>query len=167
MSHRYLPHTPDDIRKMLEAIGAPDIDALFDPIPASLRKRAAIDLPGGLDEHSLKAHLLDLAGRQKVPPAEGMFLGGGAYNHFQPGVVDFVISRSEFYTSYTPYQPEISQGTLQAIFEYQSLVCQLTEMEVSNASLYDGASGLAEALLLARRVNRRSRVLLARTIHPD
>ncbi|MDP3940402.1 MAG: aminomethyl-transferring glycine dehydrogenase subunit GcvPA, partial [Deltaproteobacteria bacterium] len=151
----------------LEVIGAPDIDALFEPVPAPLRKRAVLDLPAGLDEHSLKAHLLELAARQQVPPAEGMFLGGGAYNHFQPGVVDFVISRSEFYTSYTPYQPEISQGTLQAIFEYQSLICQLTEMEVSNASLYDGASGLAEALLLARRVNRRKRFLLARTMHPD
>lgn len=167
MSHRYLPHTPRDIRKMLEVIGVPGIDSLLEPIPANLRERAALDLPEGLDEHSLKAHLLDLASRQAVPEAEGIFLGGGAYNHFQPGVIDYVLSRSEFFTSYTPYQPEISQGTLQAIFEYQTLICQLTDLDVSNASLYDGASGLAEALLLARRVKRRPRLILARNMHPD
>ncbi len=167
MPHRYLPHTPDDLRRMLAAVHAPDVDALFEAIPEDLRRRAHLDLPDGMGEHALKAHLQDLASGVLVPEAEGMFLGGGAYNHFQPGVVDFVISRSEFYTSYTPYQPEISQGTLQAIFEYQTLVCQLTGMEVSNASLYDGASGLAEALLLARRVKKRPKMLLARSLHPD
>jgi len=167
MPHRYLPHTPEDIRKMLAAVGAPDVDALFEAVPRELRGRAGLDLPDGMSEHDLKAHLLDLAAKVALPEAEAMFLGGGAYNHFQPGVVDFVISRSEFYTSYTPYQPEISQGTLQAIFEYQTLICQLTEMEASNASLYDGASGLAEALLLAGRVNKRPRMLLARSLHPD
>lgn len=167
MPHRYLPHTPDDLRRMLAAVHAPDVDALFEAIPEDLRRRAHLDLPDGMGEHALKAHLKDLASSVQVPEAEGMFLGGGAYNHFQPGVVDFVISRSEFYTSYTPYQPEISQGTLQAIFEYQTLVCQLTGMEVSNASLYDGASGLAEALLLARRVKKRPKMLLARSLHPD
>jgi glycine dehydrogenase subunit 1 len=126
MPHRYLPHTPEDIRKMLAAVGAPDVDALFEAVPRELRGRAGLDLQDGMSEHDLKAHLLDLAAKVALPEAEAMFLGGGAYNHFQPGVVDFVISRSEFYTSYTPYQPEISQGTLQAIFEYQTLICQLT-----------------------------------------
>ncbi len=167
MPHRYLPHTPDDVRKMLSTVGASDVDALFEAVPRALRERARLDLPDAMSEHDLKAHLLDLASKVTIPEADGIFLGGGAYNHFQPGVVDFVISRSEFYTSYTPYQPEVSQGTLQAIFEYQTLVCQLTEMEVSNASLYDGASGLAEALLLARRVNKRPKMLLARSLHPD
>ena len=167
MSHRYLPHTPRDVARMLDTIGVSDVDALLEPVPAAMRKRARLDLPAGLDEHSLREHLTQLASEVSIPPAEAMFLGGGAYNHFQPSVVDFVISRSEFYTSYTPYQPEISQGTLQAIFEYQTLICQLTELEVSNASLYDGASGLAEALLMARRLKRRPRMLLARSLHPD
>jgi glycine dehydrogenase subunit 1 len=167
MPHRYLPHTPDDVRKMLSAVGASDVGELFEAVPRELRELARLDLPDAMSEHDLKAHLLHLASQVTIPEADAIFLGGGAYNHFQPGVVDFVISRSEFYTSYTPYQPEVSQGTLQAIFEYQTLVCRLTDMEVSNASLYDGASGLAEALLLARRVNKRPKMLLARSLHPD
>jgi glycine dehydrogenase subunit 1 len=167
MPHRYLPHTPGDLRKMLETVDAAGIDALFEAVPATLRERGGLTLPPGLDEHSLKTHLEELASRQRTPQAAAAFLGGGAYHHLRPGLIDFVISRSEFLTSYTPYQPEVSQGTLQAIFEYQTLICQLTELDVSNASLYDGASGLAEALLLARRVKRRPRMLLARSLHPD
>jgi len=159
---RYLPHTDDDIRKMLETIGVKKVQDLFETIPKEYRLAKPLTLPGPLGEPDLIRHLQGLQ-----MPIITSFLGAGAYHHFIPAVVSALISRSEFYTAYTPYQPEISQGTLQAIFEYQTLMCQLTGMEVSNGSLYDGASSLAEAVLMAYRIVKRKKVLLSQAIHPE
>ncbi len=159
---RYIPHTEEDIRKMLEAIGVEKLEDLFQTIPEEVRLSKPLNLPEPLSEPDLIRHFQDL----QVPRTTS-FLGAGAYHHFIPAAVRSLVSRSEFYTAYTPYQPEISQGTLQAIFEYQTLMCQLTGMEVSNASLYDGASGLAEAVLMASRITKRKKVLLSQAIHPE
>jgi glycine dehydrogenase subunit 1 len=163
---RYLPHTDDEVRSMLARIGVPDVDALFDAIPSDVRLDRALGLEPALDEAQLMAHLEDLA--DKNPAAKQLsFLGAGMYDHHIPPAVDQLLLRSEFYTAYTPYQPEYSQGTLQAIFEFQTLVCQLFGMEVANASMYDGASGAAEAVLMARRITRKSRVLVSAGLHPE
>ncbi len=159
---RYIPHTQEDIRKMLGVIGVRNLEALFDAIPKEYRLSRPLDLPEPFSEPDLFHHFQGLQS-----PMMSSFLGAGAYHHFIPAVVSNVVSRSEFYTAYTPYQPEISQGTLQAIFEYQTLMCQLTGMDVSNASMYDGASSLAEAVLMANRITRRKKVLLSQTIHPE
>ncbi|MEW6376737.1 MAG: aminomethyl-transferring glycine dehydrogenase subunit GcvPA [Thermodesulfobacteriota bacterium] len=159
---RYIPHTEEDCRKMLELIGIKKVEDLFEIIPKKYMLSKPLNLPESLSEPDL---LRRLQGLQS--PMMSSFLGGGAYHHFIPAVVSHLTSRSEFYTAYTPYQPEISQGTLQAIFEYQTLMCQLTGMEVSNASMYDGASSLAEAVLMAHRITRRKKVLLSETIHPE
>jgi glycine dehydrogenase subunit 1 len=159
---RYLPHTREDIRKMLDAIGVKNLEDLFDAIPKEYRLSGPLNLPGPFSEPDLVQHLQELQS-----PITSSFLGAGAYHHFIPAVVSSLVSRSEFYTAYTPYQPEISQGTLQAIFEYQTLLCQLTGMDVSNASLYDGASSLAEAVLMANRITRRKKILLSQAIHPE
>jgi glycine dehydrogenase subunit 1 len=164
---RYTPHTAADIEAMLRVIGADSVEALYAHIPASLRQRARIGLAPGKSELEVQRRLAALAARNAVPGAWRFFLGGGIYHHFIPSTVDAVISRGEFSTAYTPYQPEVSQGTLQAIYEFQSLMCQLTAMEVSNAGLYDGASAAAEAVLMARRIEeRRPRVLVSRALHP-
>jgi len=160
--NRYIPHTEEDVQKMLEAIGLKEVEDLFRVIPKKYRLSKPLNLPEPLSEPDLVRHLQGLQG-----PVTSSFLGAGAYHHFIPAVVSSLVSRSEFYTAYTPYQPEISQGTLQAIFEYQTLMCQLTGMEVSNASLYDGASSLAEAVLMAHRITRRKKVLLSEAIHPE
>ena len=159
---RYIPHTEEDIQKMLETIGVKKLEDLFQNIPKEYRLSKPLNLPEPLSEPDLLRHFQGL----QVPMTSN-FLGAGAYHHFVPAVVPSLVSRSEFYTAYTPYQPEISQGTLQAIFEYQTLVCQLTGMGVSNASLYDGASSLAEAVLMANRITRRKKVLLSQAIHPE
>jgi glycine dehydrogenase subunit 1 len=159
---RYIPHTPEDIRRMLETIGVKRVEDLFETIPTKYRLSKSMNLPEPLGEPDLLSHLQGLQ-----PPLYTSFLGGGAYHHFIPAVVPSLISRSEFYTAYTPYQPEISQGTLQSIFEYQTLMCQLTGMEVSNGSLYDGASSLAEAVLMAFRITKRKKILLSQAIHPE
>jgi glycine dehydrogenase subunit 1 len=159
---RYIPHTDEDIRKMLETIGVKKVEDLFGTIAKEHRLSKPLNLPEALGEPDLIRHLQGLQS-----PILTSFLGAGAYHHFIPAAVSSLISRSEFYTAYTPYQPEISQGTLQAIFEYQTLMCQLTGMEVSNASLYDGASSLAEAVLMAHRIVKRKRVLLSQAIHPE
>ena len=159
---RYIPHSQADCQRMLEAIGLKRVEDLFESIPKEYRLLKPLNLPEPLSEPDLIRHLQDLQS-----PSCNSFLGGGAYSHFIPSAVSALISRSEFYTAYTPYQPEISQGTLQAIFEYQSLMCQLTGMEVSNASLYDGASSLAEAVLMAHRITKRKKVLLSQTVHPE
>lgn len=163
---RYLPHNESEIRDMLSRIGVPDLDALFAPIPGSHRLNRPLDLEPALDEAQLMAHLEELAGRNGAA-RKLSFLGGGMYDHHIPPAVDQLLLRSEFYTAYTPYQPEYSQGTLQAIFEFQTVVCQLLGMEVANASMYDGASAAAEAVLMARRVTRKSHVLVSAGLHPE
>jgi glycine dehydrogenase subunit 1 len=162
----YTPHTDGDVRRMLDTIGVPDVEALFSPVPEALRLKEGLALPDGISEMEAVARVRDLALgiREKAPALS--FVGGGAYDHFVPAVVDTVISRSEFYTAYTPYQPEVSQGTLRAIFEFQTMVCELTGMDVANASMYDGASALAEAVLMAVRLNGGKRVLLPGSLHP-
>ncbi len=160
--HRYIPHTEEDVRGMLETIGVNSVEDLFERIPQKFRTSRPLNLPPPLSERDLLCHLDRLQSQRY-----SHFLGGGAYHHFIPSVVSHLISRSEFYTAYTPYQPEISQGTLQAIFEYQTLMCQLTGMEVSNASMYDGATSLAEAVWMAYRVTGRKRVVVAETVHPE
>ncbi|MDA0748205.1 MAG: aminomethyl-transferring glycine dehydrogenase subunit GcvPA [bacterium] len=161
----YTPHTEQDIQKMLGTIGKNSAQELFEPVPERFRLEK-LDLPAGIGEMEAM-RLVDGAaqGIRKSAP-ELSFIGGGAYEHFSPSVVDALISRSEFYTAYTPYQPEVSQGTLRAIFEFQTMVCELTNMEVANASMYDGASALAEAVLMSVRINGGTRVLLPRSLHP-
>lgn len=163
---RYLPHTQEDVAAMLKRIGIDSLEDLFVEIPEAVRLGRSLDLPPPLAESELLRELRKLAGMNAGVADYRSFLGGGAYNHFCPAVVDQLISRGEFYTAYTPYQPEISQGTLQAIFEFQTLVCQLTGMEAANASMYDGASACAEAVLMAVRLTRRRKILISRALHP-
>ncbi len=163
----YLPNTSAERVAMLEAIGAGSIDDLFAMVPADLRLNRPLDLAPALGELELTAHMTELAARNLPAGQTTCFLGGGSYDHFVPAVVDFVAARSEFYTAYTPYQAEASQGTLQAMFEYQTLITQLTGMDVSNASLYDGASAAAEAVLMALDTTRRRRVVVAASVHPE
>ena len=160
----YGPHTPDDRSRMLAALGISSVDELFEVIPPAVRARP-MDLPPGLTELELMARLRTLAGHNRVDLAS--FLGAGVYRHHLPPVVDQVLLRGEFYTAYTPYQPEISQGTLQTIYEYQSLLAELTGLDVVSASHYDGATATAEAALMTCRATRRERVLVSRGIHPQ
>ena len=165
---RYIPHTEQDIKQMLAEIGVKNIDELFDSIPESLRlNNKLLDLPPSLPESELTEYLKRLQKRNTTSDNGSVFLGAGAYRHFSPILIDHLISRGEFATSYTPYQPEVSQGTLQAIYEFQTMVCLLTGMEIANASMYDGASSLAEAVIMANRINRRSEFLVSRAIHPE
>jgi glycine dehydrogenase subunit 1 len=165
---RYVPHTDIDKREMLREIGLESIEQVFAQVPLGLRERARISLPPGLSEVEVKRKMAALAAKNATPDSWHLFLGGGIYHHMIPSAVDAVISRGEFATSYTPYQPEVSQGTLQAIFEFQTLICQLTEMEVANAGLYDGASAAAEAVLMVRRLEPdRRRVFVSRALHPQ
>jgi glycine dehydrogenase subunit 1 len=162
---RYHPHTPDDVKAMLQAIGRDSVDALFSSIPVELRLNRPLRLPDALDEASLLAELEAMAARND---ARAPFLGAGAYPHHVPAIVDQLLLRSEFYTAYTPYQPEVSQGTLQVIFEFQTLVAQLSGAEVANASMYDGASAAAEAALMALRIGKgRRRIVVGRNLHPE
>jgi len=163
---RYLPHTADDIAEMLETIGVDSIDQLFESVPADCRRTDPLDLPDPLTEWELNARMDALSSDMAVPPEARIFLGAGSYHHVIPEAIKQLLLRSEFYTAYTPYQPEISQGTLQAIYEYQTLVTRLLGMEVANASMYDGATALAEALLMAIRVTKRKKVAISRLIHP-
>jgi len=164
----YLYNTPEDQQAMLAAIGAESIDELFDPIPDALKLARPLDLPPALSEMELDQHLQTLARKNAHTGNSVCFLGGGCYDHFVPAVVDAIGSRSEFYTSYTPYQAEASQGNLQVVFEYQSMITQLTGMDVSNASLYDGASAAAEAVLMAISCTRRhGKVLVPASLHPE
>jgi glycine dehydrogenase subunit 1 len=164
----YLFNTPEERRSMLEAIGAASIDELFDCIPAHLRLQQPLQIPPPLTEMELSQHMASLADTNAHSGDKVCFLGGGAYDHFVPAIVDAMASRGEFYTSYTPYQPEVSQGNLQAMFEYQTLICQLTGMDVSNASLYDGGSAAVEAVLMSMAVTRReTKVVVAAGVHPE
>ncbi|HEY8449071.1 MAG TPA: aminomethyl-transferring glycine dehydrogenase subunit GcvPA [Bacillota bacterium] len=165
--HPYLPNTADDRAAMLAAIGAASVDELFADIPADVRLNRPLQLPPALSEYELLRHMERLAASNGHVGEYTCFLGGGMYDHFIPALVDEIISRGEFYTSYTPYQPEVSQGNLQAIYEFQTMICELTGMDVANASMYDGASALAEAALMAVNVTRRERIVLAGTIHPE
>ena len=165
---RYIPHTEQDVKQMLAEIGVKNIDELFDSIPESLRlNNELLALPPSLPESELTEYLKRLQKKNTTSEDESIFLGAGAYRHFSPILIDHLISRGEFATSYTPYQPEVSQGTLQAIFEFQTMVCLLTGMEIANASMYDGASALAEAVIMASRINRRNEFLLSSAIHPE
>ena len=163
---RYIPNSPDERAEMLRQIGAASIESLFDSIPEDLRLQRDLEVPAALSELELLAKFERTALRN--PAANRIsFLGGGAYAHYVPTIVDHLISRSEFFTAYTPYQPEISQGTLQAIFEFQTLVCQLTGMDIANASMYDGSTAMAEAVLMAERVTRRAKVIASGAVHPQ
>jgi glycine dehydrogenase subunit 1 len=165
---RYTPHTEADKEQMLRTIGLSRIEELIEHIPRSLREKAKISLPEGLTEVAVKRRMAALAAKNASAQDWSFFLGGGIYHHAIPSAVDAIISRSEFSTSYTPYQPEVSQGTLTAMYEFQTLICQLTGMEVANAGVYDGASAAAEAVLMARRIqDGRSRVLVSRALHPQ
>ncbi len=164
---RYLPHTRSEVQQMLETIGVAAVEDLFTGVPQSCRLDRPLAVAPAQSEGELLAGLRRLAEGNASVTQWDSFLGGGAYNHYVPAVVDHLISRSEFYTAYTPYQPEISQGTLQAIYEFQTLICQLTDMDMANASMYDGASACAEGVLLClRAAKKRRRVLLSRALHP-
>jgi len=163
---RYLPHTEDEVRSMLATIGAPSLSSLFDTIPAERRLGRALALEPTLDEPTLMKHLGKLADANTAARAI-CFLGAGSYDHHVPPAVDQLLLRSEFYTAYTPYQPELSQGTLQAIFEFQSVVAEILGMEIANASMYDGASAVAEAVLMARRLTSRTHAVVSAGVHPE
>jgi glycine dehydrogenase subunit 1 len=164
----YVLNTPDDQRAMLQAIGVSTIEDLFANIPPELRLHRALNVPPALSEIDLTRHMQRLAARNKPADDAVCFLGGGSYDHFIPAVVDSVAGRSEFYTAYTPYQAEASQGSLQAFFEFQTLICQLAGLDVANASLYEGGSAVAEAVLMAMGVTGRTgKVLIAESVHPE
>ncbi len=163
---RYLPLTPADRAEMLAVIGAPDVDALFADVPAAARKQDLFDLPLHAGELEVERELSTLAALNRAAGAGPFFCGAGAYRHHVPASVDHIIQRSEFLTSYTPYQPEIAQGTLQVLFEFQTQVARLTGMDVANASMYDGSTAAAEAVLMAARVTRRNRAVLSPGLHP-
>jgi glycine cleavage system P protein (glycine dehydrogenase) subunit 1 len=162
---RYLPNSPRNRAAMLQATGHGSIDELFSQIPERLRLKGKLDLPGPLSEPEILGFFRAAAERSVRDYVS--LLGAGAYSHFRPAALDALLMRGEFFTAYTPYQAEIAQGTLQAMFEFQTLTAQLTAMEVANASLYDGSTATTEAVLMAMRLTRRNRVLLARSLHPE
>jgi glycine dehydrogenase subunit 1 len=163
---RYTSATDADRAAMLERIGVESIDELFETIPEGVRLGRALDLPPGRPEQEVFAHLRELASRNVSADDELSFLGAGMYDHYVPALVDSIISRSEFLTPYTPYQPEVSQGTLQVMFEYQTAISELTGLPVSNATLYEGPSALGAAGFLARQHHDRKRFLISRGVHP-
>ncbi|MDH4223209.1 MAG: aminomethyl-transferring glycine dehydrogenase subunit GcvPA [candidate division Zixibacteria bacterium] len=163
----YIPNTEGDLKIMLKKLGVDDFNELIGAIPESLRLKGKLKLPERLSELELKNLLSGLAKENKNTDSIISFLGGGAYDHFIPSVINHILLRSEFYTAYTPYQPEVSQGTLQSIYEYQSMICQLTGMEVSNASMYDGASAVAEAALLSIAETGRKEILVSAGLNPN
>jgi glycine dehydrogenase subunit 1 len=162
---RYLPKSPDERKQMLAAIGISSIDELFAPIPERFRLQRDLRIPPQMAE----SEIVDWFRARAAENATGqqILLGAGAYNHYRPLVIDSLISRGEWFTAYTPYQPEIAQGTLQAIFEFQTMICELTGMEVANASMYDGSTGAAEAVMMAMRITGRHAAILARSVHPE
>ncbi len=163
---RYLPASEEDIRMMLSAVGAGRVEDLFASIPDNLQLKTPLDIPAGVSEPELWERFIARADKNDSLTSRPAFLGAGAYNHNVPSAVGHIIGRAEFYTAYTPYQPEISQGTLQATFEFQTMMADLTGMDACNASLYDGASAAAEAALMAHRIHKGARVLVARSLHP-
>jgi glycine dehydrogenase subunit 1 len=163
----YLSLTDSDRREMLETIGVSSVEELFADIPEGVRFRRTLDVPPALSEQELVSHLSELAAKNVHTGIELSFLGAGMYDHYVPAVVDAVLSRGELLTAYTPYQPEMSQGVLQAIFEYQTVICELTGLDVSNASGYDGATVAADACYIAKHATGRSRVVMAETVNPQ
>ncbi len=163
---RYIPNSPEEQKQMLEQIGLSSADELFRSIPADILLNRKLDVTKPLAENEVIGEMQTYADNNQASKKTS-FLGGGVYSHFSPTVVDYLIQRSEFFTSYTPYQAEVTQGTLQYIFEFQTLICQLTGMEVANASMYDGSTSMAEAFLMAQRVTRKDKVLVAETVHPE
>lgn len=163
---RYIPNSPEERQEMLAAIGLSTAEELFRTIPADLKLGRGLNITDPLAESEVIA-AMDAMAKRNTAASMPSFLGAGVYSHFSPTIVDHLIQRSEFFTSYTPYQPEISQGTLQYIFEFQTLVCQLTGMEVANASMYDGSTAMAEAYLMAQRVTRRNKIVVASSVHPE
>src|SRR5438046_1697031 len=163
---RYIPNSPDERDEMLADVGLASADELFRSVPIDLRLKRGLEITDPLAESEVIAVMERLAARNTAA-AKPSFLGAGVYSHYSPTIVDHLIQRSEFFTSYTPYQPEISQGTLQYIFEFQTLICQLTGMEVANASMYDGSTAMAEAYLMAQRVTRRNKIVVAQSVHPE
>lgn len=164
---RYIQNTGEQRAEMLKALGIPSEEDLFSDIPSSLLLKKPLNLPPARSEAEVLARLKALAEKNANASQKVCFLGAGIYDHFIPSVVNHMALRQEFYTSYTPYQPELSQGTLQAIFEYQTMICELTGMDVSNASMYDGASAMAEAALMAGAATKKGRVLVSRAVHPE
>jgi glycine dehydrogenase subunit 1 len=167
MTHHYLPMTDRDRAEMLETIGISSIDELFADIPSNVRFQGELKVSEKMDEQTLLRYMRKLAGKNADFDRYASFLGAGIYDHHLPVVINHVISRSEFYTAYTPYQPEISQGELQAIFEFQSFICELTGMAVANASMYDGSTALAEAGALASGATKRTQLIVSRSVHPE
>lgn len=164
----YLYNTEQQQTEMLEAIGVASVDELFEQIPKPLRLDRPLDLPPAQTEMELEKSISDLAALNASPQSKTCFLGAGVYDHYIPAVVDEIVSRGEYYTAYTPYQAEASQGSLQAFFEYQTLICQLTGMDVSNASLYEGGTAVSEAAFMAMRItNRHSKIVVAGSLHPE
>lgn len=164
---RYLPHTPKEIAEMLEVVGQSSLDDLFRSIPPDLKLKEDLKLPLALSEMELRSELLKISKKNVSVRDSHSFLGGGAYNHYTPSAISQLINRGEFFTAYTPYQPEVSQGTLQALYEYQTLWCELTGMEVANGSNYDASTACAEALLMAHRLNGRKKACIAKSLHPQ
>src|ERR1700736_1989461 len=162
---RYLPKSPAERQEMLSAVGAKTIEELFHSIPETYRLKKPLNLPGPMSEHEVVQYFSERA--KENSDGYTSFLGAGVYNHLRSVITDTILQRGEFLTSYTPYQAEISQGTLQAIFEFQTLMCQLTGQEVANASMYDGSTAATEAVLMAERLTSRSRVLVVRSVHPE
>src|SRR5688572_17356924 len=163
---RYIPNSPEERQEMLAAVGLGSVDELFRSIPSDVQLGRRLEITEPLAEPEVIGAMEAFASRNTAS-TKPSFLGAGVYSHFSPTIVDHLIQRSEFFTSYTPYQPEISQGTLQYIFEFQTLICQLTGMEVANASMYDGSTSMAEAYLMAQRVTRRDKIIVADTVHPE
>ena len=163
----YIPNTPEEVQEMLEAIGVKSISDLFDEIPPELRLKGDLKIPRGLSESETQKDLTDLANQNITTDERVCFLGGGAYDHIIPSVIDHLLLRGDLFTAYTPYQAEISQGTLQGIYEYQSLICSLTGMEQSNASLYEGATAIVEAINMATSQKRKNKVLVLQTVNPE
>lgn len=165
--HRYIPMTEQDQKEMMETIGVHSIEELFADIPDEVRYQGTLPMSAAMDEAALLAHMRTLSERNADFDRYACFLGAGIYDHQIPVVINHLLSRSEFYTAYTPYQPEISQGELQAIFEFQSYICELTGMKVANASMYDGATALGEAASLVSTHTKRKRLIVSRTVHPE
>src|SRR2546430_1332324 len=162
---RYLPKSPSDRAEMLREIGVAAIDDLFSHIPAEYRLNRPLKIPKSAAESDIVEYFRQRS--QENAAGYATFLGAGAYHHYRPVVIDSLISRGEFFTAYTPYQAEISQGTLQSIFEFQTMICELTGMEVANASMYDGSTAAAEAVMMAVRLTGRRSVVIARRVHPE